>query len=265
MKKITLNTLRKFKQDGEKIACLTVYDASFATLLDEAQVDVFLVGDTLGMVIQGHDTTLPVEVDHVIYHTQAVRRGSQRPFLIADMPFLSEISPELALQTAGRLMKEGGAHMVKLEGGAAKLSVVKKLSEYGVPVCGHLGLLPQSINQLGGYKVQGKDEKSAKQILQDAKALQSAGAELLVLECVPQGLAAEITDSLTVPVIGIGAGPHCDGQVLVLQDVLGLSTQLKPRFAKNYLTGRDSILSAAQAYVSEVKSGEFPLPEHSFK
>ncbi|MFV2056248.1 MAG: 3-methyl-2-oxobutanoate hydroxymethyltransferase, partial [Thiohalomonadales bacterium] len=256
MKKINLNTLRKYKTDKEKIVCITVYDASFAALLDEAEVDVFLVGDTLGMVIQGHDTTLPVEVDHIIYHTQAVRRGSQRAFLIADMPFLSEINPDVALQTAGRLMKEGGAHMVKLEGGAAKLSVVEKLSNYGVPVCGHLGLLPQSINQLGAYKVQGKDEASAKQILQDAKALQAAGAEMLVLECVPQRLAADITESLHIPVIGIGAGPHCDGQVLVLQDVLGLSTQLKPRFAKNFLIGKDSILSAAQAFVSEVKSGK---------
>jgi len=156
MKKITLNTLRQYKRDGEKIACLTVYDASFATLLEQAKVDVFLICDTLGMVIQGHDSTIPVEIDHVIYHTQAVRRGSERTFIIADMPFLSEASPDIALTTAARLMKEGGAHMVKLEGGAAKLAVVEKLSNYGVPVCGHLGLLPQSINKLASYQVHGK-------------------------------------------------------------------------------------------------------------
>jgi len=265
LKKITLNTLRQHKLDGEKIACLTVYDASFSALLEQAELDVFLIGDTLGMVIQGHDSTIPVTIEDVIYHTQAVRRGSQKTFLIADMPFLSEINPDAALQTAGRLMKEGGANMVKLEGGAAKLAIVEKLSDYGVPVCGHLGLLPQFINKLGAYKVQGKDEKSAKLILQDAKALQAAGAELLVLECVPMDLAAEITDSLTIPTIGIGAGVRCDGQVLVLQDILGLSTQLKPRFAKNFLLGRDNILDAAKAYVAEVKAGEFPKPEHSFK
>lgn len=265
MHKINLQTLRDYKVKGEKIACLTVYDASFASVLDQAMVDVFLIGDTLGMVIQGHDSTLPVEIEHIIYHTQAVKRGSQRAFLIADMPFLSEASTDLALKTAAQLMKVGGAHMVKLEGAASKLAIVERLSDYGVPVCGHIGLLPQSINKLGAYKVQGKDDQSAKQLLQDAMALQVAGAELIVLECIPQGLAAEITDSLKIPTIGIGAGIHCDGQVLVLQDMMGLSTQLKPRFAKNFLVGRDSILDAALAYVEEVKSEKFPKPEHSFK
>jgi 3-methyl-2-oxobutanoate hydroxymethyltransferase len=223
-----------------------------------------LIGDTLGMVIQGHDTTLPVEVDHIIYHTQAVRRGADRALIMADMPFMSDASPKQALHNAGRLMKEGGAHIVKLEGGAPLLRTVESLANHGVPVCAHLGLLPQSINKLGAYKVQGRDKASAEALIQDAKDMQQAGADIMLLECVPQSLAAEVTDMLSIPVIGIGAGPHCDGQVLVLQDMLGLSTQLKPRFAKNFLQDSNSIAEAVESYVQAVKQGTFPAEEHVF-
>ena len=263
-KPVSLSTLRNYKQQGEKFACVTAYDASFAAALGNAGVEVLLVGDTLGMVIQGHDSTLPVTVDDIVYHCQAVRRGSPQTLLIGDMPFMSDASPKQALASAGRIIKQGGAQVVKLEGGAYQVKTVEKLANQGVAVCAHLGLLPQSIHKLGGYKIQGREADAAKRILDDAKLLQSAGADLLVLECVPQQLAAEITGSLSIPVIGIGAGPHCDGQVLVLQDMLGLSTQLKPRFAKNFLQDAGSIHGAFSDFVKAVKVGEFPAAEHSF-
>lgn len=261
---VNLNTLRQNKKTGDKFACVTAYDASFASVLAQAGVDILLVGDSLGMVIQGYDSTLPVTVADIVYHCQAVRRGAPQGFLMADMPFMSDATPKQALANAGRIIKEGGAQMVKLEGGAYQVKTVEKLANQGVAVCAHLGLLPQSIHKLGAYKVQGKDPAAAQTILKDAMALQAAGADLMLLECVPASLAAEITANLSIPVIGIGAGVQCDGQVLVLQDILGLGTQFKPRFAKNFLQGRDSIQDAVAAYVTAVKRGEFPGPEHSF-
>ncbi|MDO9372180.1 MAG: 3-methyl-2-oxobutanoate hydroxymethyltransferase [Gammaproteobacteria bacterium] len=264
MKPVTLTTLREMKQRGEKIACLTAYDASFAAALDAAGVDLIMVGDSLGMVVQGHDSTLPVTLADMIYHTRCVRRGSQRAFIVTDLPFMSYASSAQALGNAARLMQEGGAHMVKLEGGAWLADTVHELTQRGMPVCAHLGLLPQSVHQLGGYRVQGRDVSSAQTLLSDARALEQAGAGLLVLECVPDTLAQQITQALKLPVIGIGAGAHCDGQVLVLHDVLGL-TPKPPKFSKNFLHDAADIPSAARAYVSAVKAGEFPAPEHSFQ
>ncbi len=257
MKNVTISTLVQMKRQGEKIAMLTCYDAGFVPALEQAGVDVLLVGDSLGMVIQGHDSTLPVTVDDIVYHTACVARARQRAFLIADMPFLSYAEPSRALETAARLMKEGGAHMVKLEGGSSQLDTVAALSGQGVPVCAHLGLQPQSVHQLGGYRVQGVDDDSAEIMLRDAKALQQAGAQMLVLECVPTLLADRISAELAIPVIGIGAGSGCDGQVLVLYDVLGLTPRM-PRFAKNFLEQSNSIAGAVGDYVSQVRSGTFP-------
>jgi 3-methyl-2-oxobutanoate hydroxymethyltransferase len=214
--RITLKTLREYKRKNEKFACLTAYDASFAHLLDNNGIDVLLVGDSLGMVVQGHDSTLPVTVDDMVYHCQAVSRGSQRALLMADMPFMGDASPARALDSAARLMKEGGAQIVKLEGGAVMVETIALLSSRGIPVCAHLGLLPQSINKLGAYQIQGRDDVGAQRILDDARLLEQAGADVLLLECVPAGLAAKVTRNATVPVIGIGAGNGCDGQVLVI-------------------------------------------------
>ncbi|MDP1708142.1 MAG: 3-methyl-2-oxobutanoate hydroxymethyltransferase [Gammaproteobacteria bacterium] len=261
MKPVTLTTLREMKPRGEKIACLTAYDASHAAVLDSAGVDLIMVGDSLGMVIQGHDSTLPVTLADVIYHTRCVRRGSRRAFVVADLPFMSYASSAQALGNAARLMQEGGAQMVKLEGGAWLADSVSALTQRGMPVCAHLGLLPQSVHQLGGYRVQGRDADSAQTLLADARTLEQAGAGLLVLECVPGALAQQVAQALTIPVIGIGAGAGCDGQVLVLYDVLGLSAK-PPRFAKNFLTGVAGIPAAVAAYVSAVKTGEFPAAEH---
>jgi len=258
---ITLSTLRKMKQNGEKFATLTAYDASFATILESAGVEAILVGDSLGMVIQGNSTTVPVTIDETIYHTRCVRQGSRNTLVIADMPFMSDATPELALANAARLMKEGGAHVVKLEGGAVIVDIVRLLSERGIPVCGHLGLLPQSINKLGGYRVQGRDETSAQRLLQEAAMLEAAGAELLVVECVPAALAKQLSEQLTIPVIGIGAGADCDSQVLVLYDLLGITPGRPPRFSKNFLAERGSVEAAVAAYVREVKTGEFPSAE----
>jgi 3-methyl-2-oxobutanoate hydroxymethyltransferase len=260
MKPITLSTLQALKHNAEKIACLTAYDASFAAALEQAGVEVILVGDSLGMVIQGHDSTLPVCLDDMIYHCHNVRRGCNAPFLIADMPFMSYASPETALHNAARLMREGRAQMVKLEGGAWLVETVRLLVERGIPVCGHLGLTPQSVHQLGGYRVQGRDDDAARQLLKDAAALQTAGASLLVLECIPQALAREVSTKLRIPVIGIGAGPHCDGQVLVLYDMLGITTGKVPSFVKNFLDG--SVQDALNHYVQAVKQGTFPATEH---
>jgi len=258
---ITLSTLRAMKKRGEKFATLTAYDASFSSILEGAGIEVILVGDSLGMVIQGNSTTVPVTIDETIYHTRCVRQGSRNTLLIADMPFMSDATPELALANAARLMKEGGAQVVKLEGGAVIVDTVRLMGERGIPVCGHLGLLPQSINKLGSYRVQGRDEVSAKRLMEDALLLESAGAELLVLECVPAALAKEVAERLTIPVIGIGAGADCDSQVLVLYDLLGITPGKRPSFSKNFLAGAESIEAAIAEYARQVKSGEFPAAE----
>ncbi len=261
---VTLDTLRKMKQAGQRIASLTAYDYSFARLLEAAAVDVVLVGDSLGNVIQGQATTVPVTLDEMVYHTRCVARGLERALLLADLPFLSyQESPQQALRSAGRLMKEGLAHMVKLEGGAAMAPTVQFLVERGVPVCGHLGLTPQSVHQLGGYKVQGRGEAAAQRLRDDALALQQAGAALLVLEAVPRALAAQITRDLAIPTIGIGAGVDCDGQVLVLQDALGMNPA-PARFVRNFLAGHDDLGAAIAAYVQAVKDGSFPAAEHGY-
>ncbi|MDH5325194.1 MAG: 3-methyl-2-oxobutanoate hydroxymethyltransferase [Gammaproteobacteria bacterium] len=262
---VTLATLRAMKQNGEKFTCLTAYDATFAQVLEAAGIEVLLVGDSLGMVIQGQESTLPVSMDHMVYHTQAVKRGSQTALLMTDMPFLSYTSTEQALENAGRIMQEGHAHMVKLEGDARILDSIVALSRYGIPVCAHIGLLPQSVYKLGGYRVQGRDQAAAAQLLEHAQRLQDAGADILLMECVPASLGQQITECLEIPTIGIGAGPHCDGQVLVLQDILGLTQGLRPRFAKNFLQGCDSVQAAVENYIRQVKSGEYPAPEHCFK
>ncbi|MES9958474.1 MAG: 3-methyl-2-oxobutanoate hydroxymethyltransferase [Sedimenticola sp.] len=265
MPPITTATLIQMKQEGEKIAVLTCYDASFTSLLEDAGVKVILVGDTLGMVIQGQESTLPVDVEDMVYHTRCVARGRRNALLIADMPFMSYSSAEQALKTAGRLMKDGGAHMVKLEGGATQLETVRQLTSNGIPVCAHLGLLPQSVHKLGGYRVQGRDEESARIMKEDAMALEAAGAQMLVLECVPTELAAEISRELVIPVIGIGAGAECDGQVLVLYDMLGITPGKPARFVKNFLEHTHSVAEAISAYARDVKAGIFPAKEHSFE
>ena len=261
----TLNTLRTMKQNGEKIAVLTCYDASFAALMEAAGVDVLLVGDSLGMVLQGHASTLPVSQQDMEYHTACVARGTKRAFIVADMPFGTyQETPQQAFANAARLMA-AGAHMVKLEGGQVMLDTVRFLTERGIPVCGHLGLLPQSVNQLGGYRVQGKGEEDSQRLREDALALQQAGAGMLVLEAIPAPLAKAVSAELAIPTIGIGAGPDCSGQVLVMHDMLGLYPGKTAKFVKNFLAGADSVPAALERYVSEVKSGEFPAPEHCFK
>lgn len=263
-KPVNLDVLRRMKAKGEKIACLTAYDASFAALVDMAGTDLVLVGDTLGMVVQGHDTTVPVKVDDMVYHTRCVARGLRRAFLVADMPFGSYSLPEPAFANAARLMQEGGAAMVKLEGGALQVRTVEFLAARDIAVCAHIGLTPQSIHKLGGYKVQGRDEAGARRLLSDAKALQEAGADIVLLECVPSALGQAIASALTVPVVGIGAGPDVDGQILVLYDILGLTQGRKPRFARDYLAASGSVAEALQHYVASVKDGSYPAPEHCF-
>ncbi|MBF0255330.1 MAG: 3-methyl-2-oxobutanoate hydroxymethyltransferase [Gammaproteobacteria bacterium] len=257
MNKASIQTLMAMKQRGEKIAMLTCYDAGFTPLLEQAGVDVLLVGDSLGMVIQGHETTLPVTLDQIVYHSSCVDRARRQAFLIADLPFLSYFDAPTALRSAARLMQEGGAQMVKLEGGQGQLERVATLAGQGVPVCGHLGLQPQLVHQLGGYRTQGKEPQAAERMRRDARLLEDAGAQMLVLECVPTTLAAEISQSLSIPVIGIGAGPDCDGQVLVLYDALGITRQ-PPPFAQDFMQGADSIEAALSAYVSAVRQGQFP-------
>ena len=261
---VNIATLGRMKAEGEKISCITCYDASFAALVDEADVDVVLVGDSLGMVIQGHDTTVPVTLENIIYHCKAVAKGLYRPFLMADMPFMTYTSREQALQNAVRLMQEGGAKMVKLEGGAGQAEIVEFLASHDIAVCAHLGLKPQSVHKTGGFRVQGREEAAAEQMKRDAKALQDAGADIVLLECIPSSLGAEITSELHVPVIGIGAGPDTDGQILVLYDVLDITPGRKPRFVKNYMTGHDSPLAAIKSYVEAVKTRAYPAPEHCF-
>ena len=261
---VNIATLRKKKQDGEPIACLTAYDASYAALVDAAGTDLVLVGDSLGMVIQGHDTTVPVTVDDIVYHTRAVARGLRHAFLVADMPFMSYTNPGQALDNAVRMMQEGGAMMIKLESGGGQLEIVEHLADHDIPVCAHLGLKPQSVHKLGGFRVQGRDPDVAEEMLSAGKRLQDAGADIVLLECVPNELGQAMTQQLDVPVIGIGAGPHVDGQILVLYDVLGITLGRTPRFVRNFQQGHDSPLAAVQAYVQAVKDGSYPAPEHCF-
>jgi len=261
---VNVSTLRQMKEQGEKIACLTCYDASYAALVDASGADVVLVGDSLGMVIQGHDTTVPVTLDHVIYHCKAVAKGLFRPFLMADMPFMTYTSREVALANAMRLMQEGGAKMVKLEGGAGQVEIVEFLAGHDIAVCAHLGLRPQSVHKTGGFRVQGREELAAEQMRRDARALQDAGADVVLLECIPSQLGKEITAELHVPVIGIGAGPDTDGQILVLYDVLDITPGRKPRFVQNFMTGHDRPVAALESYVQAVKSRAYPAPEHCF-
>jgi len=262
--RVTLTALQKMAQEGSKIAMLTCYDASFASLLDHAGVDSLLIGDSLGNVVQGHDSTLPVTMDDMIYHTRCVARGSKRAFIVADMPFGSfQLGPAQAFENAARLMA-AGAQMVKLEGGAVMVDTVQFLVSRGVPVCGHLGLTPQSVHQLGGYRVQGREEAAARQLVADAEQLSEAGAGLIVLEAIPAKLAAEVTPRSSALTIGIGAGVDCAGQVLVLHDMLDVYPGKKAKFVKNFMAGAGSIQAAAEAYVKQVKAKEFPGPEHSF-
>jgi 3-methyl-2-oxobutanoate hydroxymethyltransferase len=265
MPRITLTELGALRAKGEKLVMLTCYDASFAALCDEAGVELLLVGDSLGMVVQGHDTTLPVTMDDVAYHTACVARGSKRGLVIADMPFGSyQASKEQALVNAARLMA-AGAQMVKLEGGRPMLETVRFLVERGIPVCGHVGLTPQAVHQLGGFRVQGKTADAARTLLDDAKGLQDSGAAMIVLEAIPSALAAQTMEALAIPTIGIGAGAACSGQVLVLHDMLDIYPGRKAKFVRNFMAGADGVRSALRRYVEAVKSGEFPGPEHSFQ
>jgi 3-methyl-2-oxobutanoate hydroxymethyltransferase len=261
---VTLATLAHMKAEGEKIAALTCYDASFAVLLDAADVDVVLVGDSLGMVIQGYDTTVPVTMDNIAYHSRAVARGLHRPFLIADLPFMSYPSPDFALANSVRLMQEGGAKMIKLESGGKQTEIVEFLAGHDIAVCAHVGLKPQSVHKTGGFRVQGRERENAARLLEEARQLESAGADMVLLECIPASLGRAITQALHVPVIGIGAGPDTDGQILVTYDMLDITTGRKPRFVRNFMAGAGDNLEALKRYVRAVKQGEYPAPEHCF-
>jgi 3-methyl-2-oxobutanoate hydroxymethyltransferase len=261
---ITVPQLHAMKAKSEKIVMLTAYDASFAAQCDAAGVDAVLVGDSLGMVVQGRDSTLPVSVDEMVYHTAAVMRGVASALVIADMPFMSFRDADTALRSAGRLLAEGGAAMVKLEGAGYVLDVIAALAQHAIPVCAHLGLTPQSVHKFGGYRVQGKGKDAAAQLLADARAVADAGADLLVLECVPATLAKRITAEVSSPTIGIGAGADCDGQVLVLYDMLGITPGKRPRFSRDFLVGRGSVGEAIRAYAEAVRGGSFPAAEHAF-
>lgn len=263
-KPVTVPSLKAMKAEGRKIVMLTAYDASFAAQLEAAGVDVALVGDSLGMVVQGRSSTLPVTVDEMVYHTAATARGLSATLLVADLPFMSDRDVPSALDAAARLVGQGGAAMVKIEGAGRICEVISALAERDIPVCSHLGLTPQSVNKFGGYKVQGKTQDAADKLFADAKAVEAAGADLLVLECVPSALAARITAELSIPTIGIGAGVDCDGQVLVVYDLLGLTPGKRPKFSKDFLAGRDSIQGAIGAYVEDVREQRFPGAEHSF-
>jgi 3-methyl-2-oxobutanoate hydroxymethyltransferase len=261
---VTLTTLAQMCAAGEKIACITAYDASFAALVDAAGADIVLVGDSLGMVIQGHDTTVPVTMDQMVYHSAAVARGLQHAFLMTDLPFASYTSRDQALTNSVRLMQEGGARMVKLESGASQLEIVEYLTGHDIAVCAHLGLKPQSVHKTGGFRVQGREEQAAARMVTDARALEAAGADLLLLECIPAALGGEITRGVDVPVIGIGAGPDTDGQILVLYDVLDITAGRKPRFVRNFMEGAGNCGAAVANYVAAVRSGAYPAPEHCF-
>jgi 3-methyl-2-oxobutanoate hydroxymethyltransferase len=264
--KVTIHTLKKLKVAGQKICMVTAYDATFARILDESGADVMLVGDSLGMVVQGHDSTLPVTMDQMVYHSQAVTRGARRAHVVGDMPFMSyQTSAEEAVRNAGRLVAEGGVGSVKLEGGEEFCETVARIVRASIPVMGHIGLTPQSVHKMGGYVVQGRDEETAKKLADDAVALEQAGAYALVLEGVPFELARQITERLTIPTIGIGAGVHCDGQVLVCYDLLGMNPDFKPKFVKRYANLYTDIRGATEGFFKEVREGVFPAEEHSFK
>lgn len=267
-KAVNISELRRLREAGEKIACLTCYDASFALVEDRAGVDLVLVGDSLGMVIHGGSNTTPVTVTDIVYHSRCVSPHLRRAFLVADMPFLSFATRDRALDAAQRMMQEGGAQMVKLEGGREQADIVEYLSRRGVPVCAHLGLQPQLIHKMGKFSVQGRNEAAAEAMLHDAEVLQQAGADLLLLECIPAALGKRITQAAKVPVIGIGAGPDVDGQILVLHDILNVSPSVTightPRFVRNYMKGAPDIESAIRNYVASVKDRSYPAPEHCF-
>lgn len=262
---LSVPSLRKMKAQGQRITCLTAYDASFAAAMDAAGIDLVLVGDSLGMVVQGHPSTLPVTVDQMVYHCAAVSRGLRRAVLMADLPYQSYSSPQRALESSARLQAEGNAAMVKLEGAGHVLDSIDYLTQRDIPVCAHLGLTPQSVQKLGGYRVQGRDETAAARLREDARRVADAGAELLVLECVPAALAAEITRAIAIPTIGIGAGPDCDGQVLVMHDLLGVTPGRRPKFVKDFLAAAGTVEAAFVAYAEAVRCGSFPGPEHSFQ
>lgn len=263
--RLTVPALRQMKADGRRIASVTAYDAGFARSVDAAGLDLVLVGDSLGMVCQGHDSTLPVTVDDIAYHVACVARGLRSALLVADLPFQSDATPARALEASTRFLQAGAA-MVKLEGAGPKLEVIRFLAEREIPVCAHLGLTPQSVLRLGGYKVQGREQAAAERLLADARAVAGAGADLLVLECVPSALAERITAAIDIPTIGIGAGPGCDGQILVLHDLLGMNSgHRRPRFVKDFLAEGGSIEGALRAYAEAVRDGRFPAPEHGYQ
>lgn len=259
---VTVPELQAMKRRGERIVALTAYDYSFAVLLDRAGVDLVLVGDSLGMVVQGHATTLPVTVDHMVYHSALVARGLRRALLAVDLPFLSDVDAATAVRSAGRLLAEGGAAMVKIEGAGPRLAAIEAMAVSGIPVCAHLGLTPQSVHKLGGFRRQARNAAAAKALADDALAVERAGADLLVLESVPDAVAAEVSGSLAIPVIGIGAGPRCDGQILVGYDILGLTPGKRPPFSRDFLSGQGSLQAAVEAYCSAVRTGAFP-PEQA--
>jgi 3-methyl-2-oxobutanoate hydroxymethyltransferase len=261
---VNVSTLRQMKEQGEPIACLTAYDASFAALVDVANIDLVLVGDSLGMVIQGHDTTVPVTVSDIIYHSRTVARGLRRAFLVADMPFMSYSDPAQALQNAVQMMQEGGAMMIKLEGGEGQIDIVEHLARHDIPVCAHIGLKPQSVHKIGGFKVQGRNPGDVDRMVDSAKRLQDAGADIVLMECVPNEIGKAVTEALHVPVIGIGAGPDVDGQILVLYDILDITQGRTPKFVRNFMAGNDSPLAAIQSYVNAVKDRSYPASEHCF-
>jgi 3-methyl-2-oxobutanoate hydroxymethyltransferase len=264
MKATTMSQLRQWKQEKHKFATITAYDASFAQMFAEQGIPVMLVGDSLGMVVQGHDSTLPVTLEDIVYHTRCVRRGAPKALLLADLPFMTYSTPEQTFDSAAQLMR-AGANMVKLEGGSWLCETVAMLTDRAVPVCGHLGLTPQSVNIFGGYKVQGRGEAAANQLLEDALALEKAGMQLLVLECVPVELARRVTEQLAIPVIGIGAGSATDGQILVMHDAFGITGGHIPKFAKDFLAEAGDIRDAVRLYVKEVAEGKYPGLEHSFQ
>lgn len=264
MKKVTVSSLLTKKQKGEKITALTAYDASFAKLFDEQGIDVLLIGDSLGMVLQGEDDTLAVSIEDIVYHTRAVRKGANRTFVVADMPFMSYATPETTYENAAKLMA-AGASMVKVEGGDWLCNTIAGLNQRGVPVCGHLGLTPQSVHVFGGFKVQGREEEKAQKLVDDALALERAGIQLLVLECVPTSLGERVSQALSIPVIGIGAGNRTDGQILVMHDMFGVSANYMPKFSKNYLAETGDLRVAVSRYIEEVESGAFPSATHSFE
>lgn len=265
MRRVTTRRLQDMKKQGKRISCLTAYDALIARILDDAGIDLILVGDSLGNIVQGHETTIPVTLDDIIYHTKAVVRGVQRALVVADMPFMSyQVSPEEAFRNAGRLMKEAGASAVKVEGGHRVCEAVRRMTEAGIPVMAHLGLTPQSINQFGSYRARGQNTEEAEEMMRDAKELEEAGAFAVVLEKIPMQLAQKITESLTIPTIGIGAGPHCDGQILVYSDMLGLTVDFSPRFVRRYDSLHKRVDDSVSRYIQDIQSGNFPDESESY-